>query len=572
LDYRLINNPDARNPKPSTEYANLTIDNVVDFIEVALKASSSEDVPNNVEEARGCDEAEKWEGAMGEELEMMKKMGTWELVDLPEGKNIVGCKWVFTKKRDEEGRINRFKARLVAQGFSQKPGVDYSNTGTFAPVMRFESLRTHLALAAVNNWELRQFDVKSAYLNGSLDEEIYMRQPPGFDDGSGRVCRLKKSIYGLKQAGNIWNREFTQAMGEIDFYQLKTDNCVFVRQQKDVFSILLIWVDDIIAVMNSNDEANRLELELANRFEIKSLGDPSLILGIQVSRDKQNHTVIIHQSTYISTLLSKFSLSNVNPVNTPMDLDVKLDYEQNESQIPANDEIAYSYATLIGSLMYLAIATRPDISFAVQRLAQFTRNPKQRHWTAVKRVFRYLKGTKNWGIRYGGRDGMEKGMEIYSDADWANSLDRKSVSGYVFTIAGGAVAWGSKKQTTVALSTAEAEYVAAVHSAKQVMWFKSLFTELDYSLTDIFTIMSDNQAAVSIAHHPEFHARTKHMDISLQFLRDHIQKKDLAISYIPTHENVADILTKGLPRPAHEKFVGRMGVVPGQGGVLEVAG
>ena len=332
---------------------------------------------------------------------MMKNMKTWKLTELPPGKNVVGCKWVYTKKLDKHSNIKHYKARLVAQGFSQKPGIDYNNTGTFVPVMQFESLQTNLALAAENNWELHQLDMKSAYLNGYLEEEIYMKQPPGFNNGSGRVCCLYRSIYGLKQAGNTWNVEFTNAMSSLDFCQLKMDYCIFDRQHGDTFAILLLWVDDIITITNSVEEARHVEKQLAEKFEIKSLGEPSLILGIQILCDCEAGTIMIRQEHYIESMLDKFGLKDINPVSTPVDPNVKLDYEPDEDQALETNNAMCSYSTLIGSLMYLAISMRPDISFTVNQLAQFTWNPRPRHWTAVKRVFQYLKRTKDYSVHYG---------------------------------------------------------------------------------------------------------------------------------------------------------------------------
>jgi hypothetical protein len=259
-----------------------------------------------------------------------------------------------------------------------------------------------------------------------------------------------------------------------------------------------------------------------------------------------------------------------------MDSNVKLDaYEedaQHELEGEENSKITYGYAQLIGSLMYLALGTRPDIAFAVNKLAQYTSNPKPLHWTAVKRIFRYLKHTKNFSLTYGGddEDVQNTDLNIFCDADWGNdSADRKSISGFVITMAGGAVSWSSKKQQTVALSTAEAEYVSATHVTKQVLWHRSLFTELDFPLPSTSTIFTDNQAAISISHHPEFHARTKHIDISYHFLRDLIAHGTINTIYVNTHENLADLFTKGLPRELHEDFTKRIGVLSGQGGVLE---
>ena len=229
--------------------------------------------------------------------------------------------------------------------------------------------------------------MKSAYLNGYLEEEIYMKQPPGFNNGSGRVCRLYRSIYGLKQAGNTWNVEFTNMMSSLDFRQLKMDYCVFDRQHGDTFAILLLWVDDIITITNSVEEARHVEKQLAEKFEIKSLGEPSLILGIQILCDHEAGTIMIRQEHYVESMLDKFGLKDINPVSMPMDPNVKLDYEPDEDQALETNNAMCSYSTLIASLMYLAISMRPDISFTVNQLAQFTWNPRPRHWTTIKRVF-----------------------------------------------------------------------------------------------------------------------------------------------------------------------------------------
>ena len=289
---------------------------------------------------------------------------------------------------------------------------------------------------------------------------------------------------------------------------------------------------------------------------------------------QRDHLIIISQTHYINSLLQKFRLENMNPVSTPLDPNVDLDENKNSEKLDSEGEEdprgSFIYATLIGSLMYLALGTRPDITYAVNRLAQFTQNPKPKHWTAVKRIFRYLKGTRNHALTYGGSDEiLNQDLNIFCDADWASDADRKSVSGYIITLAGGAVAWSSKKQTTVALSTAEAEYIAGTHAAKQVLWHRSLFKELDFDLPKTSTIFSDNQAAVSIFHHPEFHARTKHIDISYHFLRDLIKSGTLNVVYVNTQNNLADIFTKGLPRATHQNLSYEIGVLPDQGGVLE---
>ena len=417
VDYRLLNDPSLRQPSvrtktPSTptppadvsrptesskaketskEKANLAMEDLGRIIleeEFAFRAGE-DGLPKNYEEAITGDEGEQWKAAMDEEIGTLGKMGTWELEDLPLDRKAIGCKWVFAKKRDENGRVIKFKARLVAQGFSQKPGTDYDNDGTFAPVMRFETLRTLLAYAAVNNLKLRQFDVKSAYLHGRLNEIIYMNQPPGYNDNSGRSCLLVRSLYGLKQAGNVWNQELNRVLHEIKFDQLKSDYCCYIKRQDDDFTVLLVWVDDFISLSTKEDLNDTLEQDLQLHFEVKSLGRPNLLLGMKVTIG--TNYISLSQSHYIDTLLDKYGLSDANPVTVPMDPNVKLDINSKDNEDDAEGEkdpkITHGYAQLIGSLMYLAIGTRPDIAYAVNRLAQFTSNPKPLHWTAVKRVF-----------------------------------------------------------------------------------------------------------------------------------------------------------------------------------------
>lgn len=399
-----------------------------------------------------------------------------------------------------------------------------------------------------------------------------MQQAPGYTDGTGQVYELVQSLYGLKQAGNVWNHELNRALEELKFTQLKTDYCCYIRRNGTDFTILLVWVDDFIAISNTDAQNDQVEQELNKYFDTKSLGKPSMLLGIKIKQE--DHIITLSQQHYIEALLKKFHLENANPVSTPMDPNVKLDdflESEVQGELDPNSMISFGFATLIGCLMYLALGTRPDIAYAVNKLAQYTSNPHPAHWTAVKRLFRYLKGTRTYKLTYGGgsEDLLTEDLNIYCDADWANDADRKSVSGYVVVIAGGAVAWSSKKQATVALSTSEAEYIAATHAAKQVIWHRSLLRELNFPIPTTSTIFSDNQAAISIAHHPEFHARTKHIDIAHHFLRDHVENGILNTVYINTDENVADIFTKGLAGTKHHDFTYMIGVISEQGGVLE---
>jgi hypothetical protein len=387
-----------------------------------------------------------------------------------------------------------------------------------------------------------------------------MQQPPGLEDGTGRVCHLQKTLYGLKQAGNIWNTTFTSTLNDLSFMQMKHDYCVYIRRDEDKFAILLLWVDDIIAITNAEGTVDQITNDLKRKFEIKSLSAPKYLLGIKVNYDRERCSLSLSLTHYINRVLEQLGLADCNPVAMPLDPNVNLDYKKGEDLEGHSDDASYAYSALIGKLLRMATIFWVDISFAAGRLRQFTRNPKLRHWTAIKRVFRYLKGTKDYRMWYGGKGNTaEEVFQIYCDADWASQANRKSVSGYIITLAGGAIAWSSMKQSIIVLSTAEAEYVAATHVTKEVIWLHALFLELGIKAPTP-TILSDNQAAIAITHHPEFHARTKHIDIALHFVRDMVREGKMKIHYVRSEDNIADICTKGLPQPQHEKLTKKTGL------------
>jgi hypothetical protein len=333
----------------------------------------------------------------------------------------------------------------------------------------------------------------------------------------------------------------------------------------------LVWVDDLILISDSKSEGEIAENELKGEFNLKIIGEPSLLLGIQVKRDLKQRTISLNQSNYIRTILKRAGMENANPVTTPMDPNVALvPMDEKDDESEPNNQASSLFATEIGSLIYLAICTRPDISYAVQTLAQFTKRPSATHWTALKRIYRYLLGTLDFKLVYGGPEqNWEQFFFAYGDADWGSNSHRKSISGYVIMLAGGAIAWSSKKQTTTALSTAEAEYVAMAHTFKQVLWLRSLFEELQLNLPPKLEVYSDNQAAIAISKNPEHHSRTKHIDISYHFLRDYVADGYLEVICVPTKDNIADLFTKPLARPQHQQLTYNIGVMPEQGGVLE---
>ena len=333
--------------------------------------------PKSLKEAMCSPEWPKWEKAIQTELETLRKMGTWELCDPPEGCKPITNKWVFIKKYDKDGNLQKFKARLVAQGFTQVPGMDYNET--FSPMVRLETIQSILTLAMAENWEIQQMDVKGAYLNGMLKEEIYMEQPTGYGDGTTCLCHLIKTLYGLKQSSREWNEELDSTLGGIKFKHTYSDPCVYVRHAGDSIEIITVWVDDLLLFTNSKEKMSILKLELKGLFDITDLGKPNKLVGLEFTCDRDWGTLTIRQTQYIESMLERFKLEDANTVSTPLEPNTKLGpRELNEEQGDGR------YASLTRSLMYAAIWTRPDIAYAVNNLCLFNTDPSTTHWTTVR--------------------------------------------------------------------------------------------------------------------------------------------------------------------------------------------
>ena len=454
--------------------------------------------PITFEEATNCQRQEDL-------IELLKKNNVWELTMLPPVKKAIGCKWVYKIKTHSDGSIERYKARLVARGIDQRFGSDYDKI--FCPVVRLESLRTLIALSTQRGLELHYVDVQTAFLNGTLQEEVYMKQPIGYErEGKEHlVCRLKKSIYGLKQSSRCWNSSHLQSMG---FSQSQSDPCLYATGGEHA-SYIGVYVDDMILAGKNEAKLKSIKDELSSKFDIKDLGKLSYFLGMSIVCNQEEKKTWIGQPAYTEKLLTKMGMSNCRPVTTPR----KSSCEDDE---PLDQQ---SYQSLIGSLMYLATCTRPDIAFAVGTLARFSSKPNAVHWKGAKRVLRYPRGTTNFGIVFRGDD--LGGPIAYSDADWAGDVgDRKSTSVYVFSIAGGPVSRRSRKQDTVTLSTAEAEYVALSSAAQECVWMRRLSTELGNPLRAPTIVKGDNQSCIAMAKNPQYHGRAKHIDIKHHFVRE----------------------------------------------------
>jgi hypothetical protein len=548
--------------KPSDDWATSIAECVDEYAFIAEVTETEALEPRSLAEAKTRPDWKLWEKAIEEELATLKEAGTWNLVDLPEGVNVVGSKWVFRAKKDAAGNVIRYKARLVAQGFSQVPGVDYFDT--FAPVARLASIRTVLAFAATEDYETGQIDIKGAYLNGELtsNEVIHMKQPPGYvipgRDGGVLVCRLNKTLYGLKQSGRRWYQKLVEIMTKLGFKRSDVDQAVFYRRHGTVLIIVLVHVDDCTIVGNKQQLISAFKAQIAKHVEITDLGELHWILGIEVRRIREERKIMLSQQSYIDSILRRYGFEDLKPVSIPMDPNIRLSSAQSPSsteQFAAMRNIPYLEA--VGSLIYASLGTRPDISFAVQTVSRFASKPGLPHWEAVKRIFRYLKGTKDLWLGYGGK---RRELQGYADADGNMAEDRKAISGYAFIINGGAVSWSAKRQEIISLSTTESEYIAATYAAKEALWLRSLILQLFGAIPNATTLFSDNQSAIALTKDHQYHARTKHIDIRFHFIRWIVQEGVLQIIYCPTDDMVADALTKALPSAKVKHFAVELGL------------
>ena len=509
--------------------------------------------PKTFDDALNSDHSQEWKVAADFEYSSLIENQTWDLVKLPEGHNIVGCKWVFRVKYDGNGKVNCFKGRLVAQGFSQRHGVDYEEI--FSPVVHLSSIRTLLAFAAKKKLHVHQMDVVSAFLNGELKEEIYMKQPPGYVQ-SGKenlVCKLRKSIYGLKQSPRCWNQKLCDHLKSLGFKESGADSCVFVKNESSTLKIIAVYADDLILIAKSLSEIQQMKDSLSKTFRMKDMGQLRYCLGINFELTEQG--ISLCQKQYLIKLLERYMLTEANTVTTPVDPNVKLVKDDSYSK----KVDAAQYQSMVGSLLHAARATRPDIAHAVGIVSKFNAAPTQAHLTAVKRIFRYLKGTIELKLQYR-PDG--ENLLRFSDADWANDMDdRHSTTGNVFTMSGGAISWLSQKQTTVALSTAEAEYVALGSATQEAIWLYQLLNDLKIDTKGSIEIMEDNQSTIAMAKSSVGHKRTKHIDIKHHFIKETVQTGKITLSYCPTANMLADIFTKRLPRTQFEKLRDGLGLI-----------
>ncbi|KAM0028505.1 putative RNA-directed DNA polymerase [Helianthus debilis subsp. tardiflorus] len=494
----------------------------------------NEQLPSSVEQAL---DSKNWTDAMEMEMEALVKNDTWEKCILPPGKKPVGCCWVFTIKHKPDGTIERYKARLVAKGYTQTYGIDYSET--FSPVAKIDTIRVLFSVAANEGWPLHQFDVKNAFLHGELKEEVYMEAPPGFTGNfkTKEVCRLKKTLYGLKQSPRAWFGRFTLAMKGYAFRQSNSDHTLFLKRRGKLITCLIIYVDDMIISGNDEEETRKLKANLFTEFQMKDLGRLKYFLGIEVLRSKQG--IFICQKKYVLDLLAEPGMIDCKLADSPMIANKKLCMEEKAELV---DKERYQW--LVGKLIYLS-HTRPDIAYAVGVVSQFMHQPQTTHMDAVWRIIRYLKGTAGHGVLFQCNKNLI--IQAYTDPDWAGDKgDRRSTSGYFTLVGGNLVTWRSKKQKVVALSSAEAEFPGIARGLAAVLWIRKLLNEIGFPQTEASMIMCDNKAAIQISENPVQHDRTKHVEVDMHFIKEKLENGVIELPFVHSEDQLADILMKAV--------------------------
>lgn len=512
---------------------------------MSVVPSSLENLPNDIHAAiRNT----SWQAAVHSELQAFLRKNTWSLCLVPINRRAIGCKWLFKVKTKADGTFDRYKACLVAKGFSQHAGVDFRET--FSPVVQATTIRTILSLSVMKGWPLRQVDVNNAFLNGELTEEIYMEQPPGFEEvgpnGQQLVCRLNKALYGLRQAPRAWFQTLRQYLvGQLGFHASKADPSLFIRATSGNILLFMAYVDDIVITESSNQEIDEVVYLLNIKFALKDMGPLSFFLEIAVQHTSQG--LFLSQQKYIGEILSKTEMSTAAPTPTPMVSFPKLVAEDGSSPL-ADDHL---YRSTIGMLQYVCI-TRPDLSYCVNKLSQYMNAPSEAHWKAVKRVLRYLSGTITQGLLY------SKGqlqLSYYSDADWASSVeDRQSTTGYVIYLGPNSIAWCSKKQAVMSRSSSEAEYRSLVNCVSRLLWIKQLLAEVGGTLCQSPVVWCDNTSTISMAANPTHHARVKHVEIDHHFVREKVLDGTLQVNFIPSEKQIANVLTKPITPKLFDSF------------------
>lgn len=514
-------------------------------------------LPRTYAEAMKGERAGKWSVAIQTELTSLIDNKTFETVpatSVPHGAKVLDSRWVLTEKTDDSG-AKREKARLVVRGDRQRAGLDYEPAELYAPVIGGTAVRAMLAVAAANDYELDKMDAVTAFLNAPLQERLYMRVPAGFDAPPGSVLRLNKSLYGLKQAPRYWNRTLHDWLIKRGLQQSAVDQCLYFQPGK---LWVLFWVDDFLVMSPSKADKDQFKAEISQRFKMRDLGPVQSFLNMQVTRDRSARTLHLRQDNHIRDVLERFGQADAKPAPTPLPPHCVMRKAANDSELlPPR----FPYRALVGSLLYIAMWTRPDIAYAVSQVARFQQAPTQQHWEFAKHIVRYLKGTQHLGLTYSAADanGAVQHSPVlrgYADASWAEDPDeRLSHSAHLFTLANAAISWRSARQRLVTLSSTEAEYVALSDASREALFLRNLLVDfIPSTRKQPVTICEDNQSTIMQASNLASSDKSKHVAVHYHFVKQHVALGDIALQHIPTAEQPADALTKSLDRNKVSQF------------------
>ena len=507
--------------------------------------TKDENDPKNYKEALKSKYKRNWKSSMDEELEDMRYNNVWVLVDRPKDRNVIGCRWVFKTKLEPTTKSIRFRARLVAKGYNQIHGIDYDQV--FAPVCKQSTFRIFLTICNAMAMKIIHCDIKTAFLNGIIKEEIYMEPPEGLNIKNNKVCKLIKSIYGLKQAARSWNEISNDVLISLNFKRSDYDNCLYTVKNDTETTFLLIYVDDFLIASSDPKRVKHYIDSLSKKFKVKNFGLIKNYLGLNFNLI--NKRIEIDQTDYIEKIMKEFNLESAKISTVPIDPGY---FKSNKNNEPFSCMKTYQKA--IGSLLFLSLHTRPDISAAVSILSQKVSKPSIKDWEEVKRLIKYLKGTKNFKLVFDQPQNLNH-ISAFSDADWgSNPSDRKSISGFAIKIGNNIIDWKSKRQSVTALSTTEAELISLSETCRELEWLINVVH--DFFVNDIkVTLYEDNQSTIKIALSEGQNQRTKHISIRDFYVRDFIKKYDAEVKYIESENMGADGLTKILTGPKLKNFL-----------------
>lgn len=582
-------------------------------LETAVKDLAGLPDPKTLKEMYEAPDSEKFEAAIEDEhASLIKKEVMVEVQELPPGMKAIPTKYVLRRKLNEKGLVDRHKARLVVKGMLQRPGTDYDEDNLYAPTLNAASLRVLLAIATKLSYDLSHLDVKTAFLNAGLKEEIYITLPEGAKnarraDMKWKIFRLLKALYGLKQANKEWNEELDKTLREdCGFTRLTADSCLYIKVSKSGKKIYIaVFVDDLLFANHRKDREELKEIKeiIKSKYEVSDGGEEcTFLLGMRIQRDREAGSLTLDQQSYIERLLEKTGMNNCVPVSTPEENGVKLtsmgcvsshdnNNKETETKLSKTEELnkdrKEKYGSYVGALLYAAVWTRPDIAHAVGELTRFISAPRKAHWDACMRVLRYLKGVPELGLKFQQLQSIHMNnniqsathaelnhdhdhghdqaiqLESYADSNWAGCPEtRRSTSGVLLKMSGGAVAWSSRRQKSVTLSSSEAEYVALGDAMKEILWIRHMLKELGEEQIGATLVRCDNATAIRTAYSDSQHSRMKHIDIKHHKIREEVENKSIQIEWIPTSQQQADLFTKGLGKKIFTELRDKMMSVP----------